>query len=72
MSDGSMRPAANPTLRHAASIIAVLTQWNHTPGSCRLGLPPQISKNSGSPIEQGFPHLPRQLGSGCEPEPHEV
>lgn len=50
MSVGSMRPPAKPTLRQAASIIAVLTHWNHTPGSCSLGLPPQISKNSAKPI----------------------
>ena len=48
--DASMRPPAKPTLRHAASIMAVLVQWNQTPGSCKLGLPPQISKNSASPM----------------------
>eukprot|EP00966_Prymnesium_polylepis_P254177 5874195-Prymnesium_polylepis.1 len=58
-----MRPPAKPTLRHAESSIAVLVQWNHTPGSCRVGLPPQILKNSARPMVVPTPNLPCESGA---------
>eukprot|EP00966_Prymnesium_polylepis_P221555 5125632-Prymnesium_polylepis.1 len=58
MRDASMRPPAKPTLRHADSSMAALAQWNHTPGSRKSGLPPQISKNSGRPMVGSRRYLP--------------